>query len=123
MEWPGPRTEVTWASGVNIVAGAWLLGAPLVLGYASRADAAWNDLVVGLVVLGVAGIRIFRPIRSAWWSVVNMVAAVWLMLSPFLLGHTDLRTAMWNDLALGAVVLIEATISFTYGRRASSSPR
>ncbi len=47
-------TQVRWASGLNIVLGAWLITAPFTLGYSEVMAAVWNDVVVGLIVLSLA---------------------------------------------------------------------
>jgi len=40
---------------VNAVAGLWLIAAPFVLGYTGTAVALWNDVIVGVVVVVLAG--------------------------------------------------------------------
>lgn len=37
---------------VCVLAGAWLIIAPFVLGYSTNALALWNDIILGLIVLG-----------------------------------------------------------------------
>ena len=43
-----------WQDWVNGVLGAWLVIAPWVLGFGSLATAAWNHVIVGLLVLALA---------------------------------------------------------------------
>ncbi len=43
-----------WQDWLNGVLGAWLVIAPWVLGFGSLAAAAWNSVIVGLLVLALA---------------------------------------------------------------------
>lgn len=47
-------TQVRSASGLNIAVGAWLVIAPFALSYSDATAALWNDIVAGLVILGLA---------------------------------------------------------------------
>jgi SPW repeat len=49
----------------------WLLGAPYALGYDPTA-AAWNSTIVGILVIAVAVVRLFRPATTAWLSAVTL---------------------------------------------------
>ena len=40
---------------INVVLGAWLVIAPFVLGYTALVAALWNDIIVGIVVVVLAG--------------------------------------------------------------------
>lgn len=40
---------------INVVLGVWLIVAPFVLGYSVVAAALWNDIIVGIVVVVLAG--------------------------------------------------------------------
>ncbi len=116
----GPRTDVIWAAVMNLLAGAWLVGAPHALGYSDVTDALWNDMIIGLAVVIVAVIRILTPARSRWLSLINVVLALWLFAAPLVFEHEAGSAELWNDLVLGAIILIESSISLTYGRRAAS---
>jgi hypothetical protein len=41
-------------------------------------------------------------------SVLNVIAGLWLIISPFLLGYSALHAAMWDTLIVGIVVLVFA---------------
>lgn len=41
-------------------------------------------------------------------STLNMLAGLWLVVSPFLLGYAFYRPAMWNDVIVGGVVAVLA---------------
>ena len=43
-------------------------------------------------------------------SAVNIVAGIWLILAPFILGYTSIVQALWNDIVVGIVVAVIAAI-------------
>jgi len=104
MDTDKTRSSVWAASGINIVAGAWLIAAPFVLGFADSVDALWNYLIVGLIVLVLAAIRVSQWAENAWMSWVNVGLGVWLMIAPFLMGFGE--TALWNSIGAGIVVAV-----------------
>ncbi|MCL4465152.1 MAG: SPW repeat protein [Chloroflexi bacterium] len=45
---------------------------------------------------------------------VNLVAGIWLIISPFILQYTGVAPAVWNNLAVGILlILVAAYILFT----------
>ncbi len=40
---------------INVVLGVWLIIAPFLLGYTAVAAALWNDIIVGIIVVVLAG--------------------------------------------------------------------
>lgn len=43
-----------WEEWVNVVLGAWLIVSPFLLGYAANETVLWNQIVVGVLVGGLA---------------------------------------------------------------------
>lgn len=43
-------------------------------------------------------------------STVNLVAGVWLIIAPFILGYSDLSSATTNDIVVGALVAILSAV-------------
>src|SRR5438445_7769765 len=43
-------------------------------------------------------------------SVLNVIAGIWMIISPFILVFTNLQTALWNNIIVGVVVLVLAWI-------------
>jgi hypothetical protein len=43
-------------------------------------------------------------------SVLNVIAGIWLIISPFVLAFSLLRGPMWNNIIVGAIVVIFAWI-------------
>lgn len=101
------RNQATTASGLNVLAGIWLIIAPFVLGY-TLSTPTTNDIWVGIVVGVLALIRVFTPMRAMWLSWVNIVLGIWVIISPFVLGYSYYATARWNDIILGIIVAVLA---------------
>ena len=104
-EW---RSTIIIASGLNVLAGIWLIIAPFVLGYGSG-DPYWNDIVFGAIVAVLALARISGAYRATWMSWLNMAIGIWVFLAAFWLDDTT--TAATNDVILGAVVFLLALAS------------
>lgn len=95
-------------SGLNAVAGTWLVVAPFVLGYAA-ASARLNDVVVGAAIALLAMGRLARPARTPELSWLNAALGLWLFLWSLWSYHSD--AAMWNDLIVGGLVFLAAMVS------------
>lgn len=111
------------ASILNIVAGIWLIVSPSVLGFTNPA-AQTNDVWLGFIV-GVLGlIRAIAPqVQTVWLSWLNIIAGIWLIIAPFVLGYGS-SAQRTNDVILGIIVAglaiwsSGATLTSTTGRHA-----
>ncbi|WP_166805133.1 SPW repeat protein [Nitrosococcus wardiae] len=107
------RKEVHWSSGINIIAGVWLIIAPFAWGYHHLTDALWNDIILGTAVFILAVVRTSAPLQyeSVGWT--NIVFGLWLIIAPFVLDYTGVNAiaAMWNDIFVGSIIAILAAIS------------
>src|SRR5689334_18539317 len=81
---PAPtwRDDVVSLSGLNLLAGIWLIIAPWVLAYRAG-DPKWNDVVFGAIVGLLALTKISGALRVSWLSIVNAVIGVWLFVAAF----------------------------------------
>lgn len=98
---PGSR-QIRRISTVNLILGAWLIIAPFL--FAVSAPALWNDVIVGVLVLILAGVRVSKPspaTRSASWT--NVALGAWLIIAPFVLAYTS-AAATWNDVVVGVLI-------------------
>jgi hypothetical protein len=93
------------ASGINILAGLWLIIAPFLLGYSDLIEPTWNDILVGVAVVIVAGVKMSKPLSAAGISWVNVILGVWLIVAPFVLAY-EAQNARWNDVVLGCIIAI-----------------
>jgi hypothetical protein len=100
----GGADAVRVASGLNVIAGIWLILAPFILGYWELSAAMWNNVIVGALVLVMAGTRAANPMAMPGLSWVNVALGIWLILSPFALGHAEYETILWNNIVLGVIV-------------------
>jgi hypothetical protein len=101
------RDEVIGLSGLNVIAGIWLIVAPWVLGYSK--DPYWNDIVFGAIVALIALARVSGAYRASWLSWINALIGIWLFISAWVVDKTG--TAGGNDVILGVIVFILAVAS------------
>jgi hypothetical protein len=104
----GWRGDVAVASGLNVLAGIWLIIAPFVLGY-GNGDPYWNDIVFGAIVAVLALVRISGAYRASELGWINALIGVWLFVSAFWLDNTG--RAGGNDIILGIIVFLLAIAS------------
>jgi hypothetical protein len=93
--------------GLNVILGVWLVLSPFAFGYATTA-AAWNDVIVGLVIIGCAWCVVAEAPGAALCSACGVVCGAWLMLAPFMLNYR--LTAFGYDVIIGALVLVISAI-------------
>lgn len=103
--------QVTTASGLNILAGLWLIISPFVLGYSALRGTMWNDIIVGIIVAVVAAVKIFRGRDLPWLSWINVVLGIWLILSPFIFGNASDTRVLYNEIIVGIIVAVLAAWS------------
>jgi hypothetical protein len=104
------RSAVAAASGLNVLAGIWLIIAPLLLGYGGG-DPYWNDIVFGAITGVIALLRLAGAYRATLLSLINALIGVWIFVSAFWLDDTG--TASANDVILGAIVFALALAGAT----------
>ena|SRR5690242_17993439 len=100
------RSQVQVGSGLSVVAALWLIASPWALGFAPLREPMTDAVAVGAVVGVLALIRLLATVRTDWLSWVNALAAVWLVVSPWVLGFTADRNPFWNALVLGLIVFV-----------------
>ncbi|XZE55002.1 SPW repeat protein [Planctomycetaceae bacterium SH139] len=77
------RKTVKAISGVNVVAGVWLIAAPFVLGFTGVAGEMWNHIIAGLCVLILAVIRVGEWHSNTWMSWGKLVLGALLIIVPW----------------------------------------
>jgi hypothetical protein len=116
----GWRGSVRVASGLNLLAGIWLIIAPFVLGYRDG-DPYWNDIVFGAIVAVLAFTRLAGALRQSWLSYLNVLIGIWVFVSAFWLDSSG--QAIWNDIILGVIVFVLGLISATSSDDAAAPSR
>lgn len=68
----------------------------------------WNHIFVGFVLMlvGVWAARTGSLITAKAMNWISVVAGTWLILAPFVLGRPDMAVGLWNDIIVGAIVII-----------------
>jgi ABC-type uncharacterized transport system permease subunit len=91
-----------WQDSTNAVMGAWLIVAPLALGFQSDLSALANTAIVGLLLLAAALGAIFVP--RAWEEWTETALGLWLAVSPWIVGFAS-PAARANAVVCGLAVL------------------
>jgi hypothetical protein len=100
-------TSVKTASGLDMLAGIWLMLSPFLLGFADVSAASWNVMIVGGLVTLLAASREFgEGVRHTWPSWTTTALGAWLILSPLTLGYATASTAFWNSIVMGIVIIV-----------------
>ena len=89
------------AEGVNIVLGIWLMISPVVLGFSQNTAAMWNNILVGIALVGVELAAEWG--RGALQALVVPLAA-WLFASPFILGIHN-ASFLANNISMAFVII------------------
>ena len=104
--------QVRTFSGVDIVAGIWLIAAPFMFNYAANGGSTTNDVTVGIVALILAGIQMSgENYRTSWPSWIMGIMGVWLVIAPFAMGFPSGSAAMWSDVVLGILLAVLGTVT------------
>lgn len=117
---PNGNPGVKWASGLNVIAGLWLIISPWVL--ANRASATyWDDVIVGVVVAVLAFIRAAGWYSATWMSWLNVLLGLWLIVSPWVL-RAQTSQAYWNEVIVGVIIAILGAWSAFSSSGAAAAP-
>lgn len=106
------RVPVRWLDWASFALGLWLAISPWALGYAHVDGATGNAAFVGLAIALSAHFEVSFEARVA--AGFTMAAALWLVLSPFLLGFTAASAATANAIAVGTLVAAAATSALIF---------
>jgi hypothetical protein len=101
-------TGTKTAGGLNIIAGIWLIISGFILGYSNQPAPLWDDIILGIIVLVVAWARIANVGAMPSLAWINIIAGIWLFISPWVVRFSNQPTAMWNNIILGIIVFILA---------------
>jgi len=94
------NTRIKTASGINVIAGLWLIISPFLLGFSGFA--ATNAIVVGIVVAILSLVQSMSDTESTWIGYINTILGVWLIVTAFMM--TAVAGIFWNSLVLGIIV-------------------
>lgn len=100
------RLTTHWRDVASLILGLWLVISPWALSFTTETIPTGNALIVGVVIAVAAAAALIA--FHTWEEWVNVVLAVWLIVSPFALGYASHVTVLWNQLIVGALVGILA---------------
>lgn len=100
-------SQVKVASGLNFLAGIWIIISAWVYGAIYTSGSAWNSIIIGIVIAVFAAIRFFSPRSAVGLSWINALLGIWMIISPWVYGYVNTNEArMWNSVIFGIIVLI-----------------
>ncbi len=111
-------------SGLAVLLGAWLVVSPFA--FDARDMAMWNNLIVGLAIIVLAGFNFYRlnESRLANTGVASLVAllGLWALVIPFVvdMGAAEL---LWGTAIAGLIVAIVAGYNAYANRQAGTGGR
>jgi len=100
--WEGKKPQ-DW---INVVLAGCLFLAPWVLGFAEERYAAWNAWISAVVIaaLAIGALSAFQE----WEEWLNLVAGIWVVVAPWVLGFAAVVAAMWTHVILGLLIAAAA---------------
>jgi SPW repeat len=95
-----------WEDWVGIALGAWMLVSPWVVGFSDHGAATMNALVMGTILVLEELLELVVHEMAEEW--IDLVAGLWLMISPIVLGFASLTLAALSTMAVGLLVVLFA---------------
>ncbi len=90
-----------------------LVIAPILFGYSHNAPALWTSVLVGLATIAFSWTEGKNHDSELWeyWSVVILGGTA--VVSPFILGFTELTAALWTSIVLGVLIALFAAMKLS----------
>ena len=102
-------SQIRWASGANILFGAWLFIGPWLVSYAQDVIS-WNDTIAGAALIILAILRYVRPLGRFWIGWINALIGLWVIAAPFVMNCEHI-TAQVNNMTTGVAVFVAGAVS------------
>lgn len=105
----------SWADVINLLLGIWLFLTPWLFGFTTEGTASLNAWIAGILIaaLGLAALTTF----AEWEEWIELLAGIWVAISPWLLGFSGVTAAMGWHVIVGVVVAILAAVRVYYARQ------
>ncbi len=105
-------TQARIASGINIFLGISLLVSPWVFGYqAAGPGAIWNSVIAGALIAILAAISSFSKHTPTGLNWINVLLALWTMISPVMYEYTANTGGLGDNLILAILIAAFAICS------------
>lgn len=98
-----------YASGINLIAGLWLLLAGTALVFSNPNSPVTNDFVVGILVVCFSLWHILKP-ETHLPSWLNVALGGWLLAAPSTL-HYAFAGHVWSDVIAGVFLIVFGTLA------------
>lgn len=95
-----------WEDWVRLALGAWMLVSPWIVGFSGHDSATINALLMGSILMFEELLELEVDEMVEEW--IDLVAGVWLIISPFALGFALLKAATVNTMAVGVLTVLFA---------------
>jgi len=95
-----------WASGINVLAGLWLIVVPFWFG--TTTAQMWSGVISGVVIAVLGGYDYWLESQgspaNSWAAGIAGLFGLWMIASPFVFPATT--ALLWSDVIAGIVVAI-----------------
>jgi hypothetical protein len=95
-----------WEDWAGAVIGVWLLASPWVLGYSHHFAATANAVLLGIALASAQLIHLGKHEDAEEW--LDLIAGLWLVASPAVLGFGSLIAALANTVVAGLLAILFA---------------
>ncbi len=95
-----------WEDWVGVAIGVWMLVSPWVLGFSDHQAAVMNALVMGTILVLEEMLEL--GVHEAVEEWIDVVAGLWLIVSPAVLGFGSLMPASLSTIAAGVLSVLFA---------------
>ena len=100
-----------WEDWLGIALGALLLVSPWIFGYSDSSAATMNALVMGSILVLEEFLEVGEHETVEEW--IDVVAGLWLMAAPSVLGFSSEGAAALTSFAVGAFTVLFAALAMT----------
>lgn len=100
-----------WEDWIGIVLGAWMLASPWVVGFSDNSVAAMNALIMGTILVLAEMLELSVHEDAEEW--IDIVAGLWLMVSPVVLGFTSSMPATVSTISVGLLTVLFAAYALS----------
>ena len=101
-----------WEDMVELLLAVWIIVSPFLLGYFNLASAAGVMIIVGALLTLTT--QLGMSLQTPWEDWLNLILALLLIISPWMLGFNSVMVAVVNAVASGICVAIFALLSLSH---------
>ena len=103
--------SLKWEDWSGVALGLWLLLSPWILGYSESSAATMNALFLGATLVFLEQLNLDMHEDLEEW--MDIVAGVWLVASPLVVGFTNAPAAAINAIAVGTLTVVFAALALS----------